>query len=84
MQEHEGDARIQASVNRMQAVIEAGRLVREKNNRTLKQPVRKVTVVHPDPDFLADITGQHDAVLSAMCRHPKCSTLTSGRKVRSK
>eukprot|EP00878_Enallax_costatus_P006321 GHUV01006628.1.p1 GENE.GHUV01006628.1~~GHUV01006628.1.p1 ORF type:complete len:1026 (+),score=376.00 GHUV01006628.1:134-3211(+) len=58
VQEHEGDARIQASVNRMQAVIEAGRLVREKNNRGLKQPVRKVTVVHPDPDFLADITGE--------------------------
>eukprot|EP00879_Flechtneria_rotunda_P010867 GHRR01011357.1.p1 GENE.GHRR01011357.1~~GHRR01011357.1.p1 ORF type:complete len:1070 (+),score=427.67 GHRR01011357.1:521-3730(+) len=57
-QEREGDARIQASVGRMQAVIEAGRAIREKNNKPLKQPLRKVTVVHPDPDFLADITGE--------------------------
>jgi ABC-type sulfate transport system permease component len=56
-QEREGDARIQASVGRMQAVIEAGRAIREKNNRPLKQPLRRVVVVHPDPDFLADITG---------------------------
>jgi isoleucyl-tRNA synthetase len=41
----------------MQAVIEAGRAIREKNNRPLKQPLRRVVVVHPDPDFLADITG---------------------------
>jgi isoleucyl-tRNA synthetase len=57
-QEREGDARIQASVGRMQAVIEAGRAIREKNNRPLKQPLRRVVVVHPDPDFLADITGE--------------------------
>lgn len=58
MQEHEGDARIQASVGRMQAVIEAGRAIREKHNKPLKQPLRRVTVVHPDPDFLADVAGE--------------------------
>ncbi|WIA42068.1 hypothetical protein OEZ86_009348 [Tetradesmus obliquus] len=57
-QEREGDGRIQASVGRMQAVIEAGRVIREKHNRPLKQPLRRVVVVHPDPDFLADITGE--------------------------
>eukprot|EP00775_Hariotina_reticulata_P005282 gene5283-5517_t len=39
------------------AVIDAGRTIREKNNRPLKQPLRRVIVVHPDPDFLADVTG---------------------------
>jgi isoleucyl-tRNA synthetase len=41
----------------MQAVIEAGRTIRERAGRPLKQPLRRVTVVHSDADFLADITG---------------------------
>jgi isoleucyl-tRNA synthetase len=57
-QAHTGDERIQASVGRMQAVIEAGRTIRERHNRPLKQPLRKVTVVHSDREFLEDITGK--------------------------
>jgi isoleucyl-tRNA synthetase len=57
LQAHAGDERIQASVSRMQAVIEAGRTIRERHNRPLKQPLRKVTVVHSDKEFLEDITG---------------------------
>jgi len=40
-QAHAGDERIQGSVPRMQAVIEAGRTIRERHNRPLKQPLRK-------------------------------------------
>lgn len=57
-QAHAGDVRIQASVSRMQAVIEAGRTIRERHNRPLKQPLSKVTVVHSDREFLEDITGE--------------------------
>jgi hypothetical protein len=42
----------------MQAVIEAGRTIRERHTRPLKQPLRKVTVVHSDREFLEDITGE--------------------------
>jgi len=46
----------------MQAVIEAGRTIRERHNRPLKQPLRKVTVVHSDKEFLEDITGRGGGV----------------------
>ena len=52
-----GDDQIQRSVERMQRVIEQARAIRERHNRSLKMPVRELTVVHPDQGFLADITG---------------------------
>jgi isoleucyl-tRNA synthetase len=45
----------------MQAVIEAGRTIRERHDRPLKQPLRRVTVVHSDKEFLEDITGMYCA-----------------------
>lgn len=53
-----GDAQIQTSVERMQRVIDLGRAIRERHNRSVKMPVREVTVVHPDAGFLADLTGE--------------------------
>lgn len=52
------DARIERSVGRMATVIELARVIRERHNRSVKVPVRSVTVVHPDPDFLADLSSQ--------------------------
>lgn len=54
---HAGDARIQQSVDRMQAVIELGRVIREKRNKPLKTPLKSLVVVHSDADFLTDIQG---------------------------
>lgn len=56
-------------MGRMQAVIEAGRVIREKHNRPLKQPLRRVVVVHPDPDFLADITGERVVITTFITTH---------------
>ena len=52
------DSRIERSVGRMATVIELARVIRERHNRSVKVPVRSVTVVHPDPDFLADLSSQ--------------------------
>jgi len=54
----EGDERIQTSVDRMQRVIELGRVIRDRQARPLKTPLASVVVVHTDKDFLADIEGE--------------------------
>ena len=54
------DHRVEKSVARMQAVIETGRQIRERNNKPLKTPLKRMTVVHADgmntqcPPFLLD------------------------------
>lgn len=53
-----GDEHIQASVGRMQAVIELGRIIREQNGRPTRQPLPSLVVVHPDASFLADLDGE--------------------------
>ena len=42
------DRRVEKSVARMQVVIETGRQIRERNNKSLKTPLKRVTVVHSD------------------------------------
>ncbi|KAF5322692.1 hypothetical protein D9619_001556 [Psilocybe cf. subviscida] len=49
------DTVIERQVQRMQAVIELGRNVRERNNLSLKVPLRELLVFHPDEQYLADI-----------------------------
>lgn len=52
-----GDEQIEASVSRMQTVIELGRVIRERRNLPLRTPLRCLTVAHEDPAFIADLTG---------------------------
>lgn len=52
------DERVEASVARMQAVIETGRVIRERNNKPLKTPLRRLVVAHDDADFLSDLQGE--------------------------
>ncbi|KAH9485105.1 Isoleucine--tRNA ligase, cytoplasmic [Psilocybe cubensis] len=49
------DADIERQVQRMQAVIELSRNIRERNNLSLKVPLKELLVFHPDPQYLADI-----------------------------
>jgi len=52
------DQRIVRSVQRMATVIELARVIRERHSRGVKTPLRRLTVVHPDQDFLADLSGE--------------------------
>ncbi|GJP70428.1 hypothetical protein CLOP_g1371, partial [Closterium sp. NIES-67] len=52
------DERMERSVERMMKVIDLARNIRERNNRPLKTPLREMVVVHPDAQFLEDITGK--------------------------
>ena len=63
----EGDDRIEVSVTRMQTVIELGRVVRERRNVPTRTPLRRLTVAHADPAFVADITGAHFPQFCAPC-----------------
>ncbi|KAF5283434.1 hypothetical protein FQA39_LY04810 [Lamprigera yunnana] len=49
------DKNIERSVSRMQAVIELGRVLRDKNTLPIKYPLPEVIVVHQDLDYIADI-----------------------------
>uniref|UniRef100_A0A0E0G2M8 isoleucine--tRNA ligase n=1 Tax=Oryza nivara TaxID=4536 RepID=A0A0E0G2M8_ORYNI len=68
------DERVEHSVNRMMTIVDLARNIRERHNRPLKTPLRhahyttilftqflvlwEMVVVHPDNDFLEDITGK--------------------------
>jgi isoleucyl-tRNA synthetase len=46
------DAAMEAKTQLMQTVIELGRTARERRNISLKNPVKEVIVIHPDPAVL--------------------------------
>ncbi|KIY49090.1 hypothetical protein FISHEDRAFT_65541 [Fistulina hepatica ATCC 64428] len=49
------DEDIERQVKRMQSVIELTRYMREKNNLSLKTPLKELLVFHPDEQYLQDI-----------------------------
>ncbi|MQL99874.1 hypothetical protein Taro_032601 [Colocasia esculenta] len=52
------EGRIEQSVARMMTVIDLARNIRERHNKPIKSPLREMVVVHPNTDFLEDITGK--------------------------
>lgn len=52
------EERIEQSVTWMMTVIDISRNIRERHNKPLKTPLKEMVVVHPDADFLEDITGK--------------------------
>lgn len=49
------DEQTQRAVDRMRKVIEFGRVIREKNNVSLKTPLSTLVVIHSDINYLADL-----------------------------
>ncbi|ESQ46757.1 hypothetical protein EUTSA_v10027624mg [Eutrema salsugineum] len=50
--------RIEQSVTRMMTIIDLARNIRERHKLPLKTPLKEMVVVHPDAEFLNDITGK--------------------------
>ncbi|KAJ2371396.1 isoleucine--tRNA ligase, partial [Coemansia sp. RSA 2607] len=48
---------IERAMSRMQAVIELGRIARERNNLSLKTPLTELVVVHSNAEYLEDVRG---------------------------
>ncbi|PSS35874.1 Isoleucine--tRNA ligase [Actinidia chinensis var. chinensis] len=57
-EEGKGGERIEQSVSRMMTIIDLARNIRERHNKPLKTPLKEMIVVHPDAEFLDDITGK--------------------------
>ncbi|KAG8716690.1 isoleucine--tRNA ligase [Ceratobasidium sp. 395] len=49
------DSDIERQVQRMQAVIELTRTLRERHNRALKTPLKELLIFHPDQQYLDDV-----------------------------
>ncbi|KAG2183312.1 hypothetical protein INT43_006317 [Umbelopsis isabellina] len=49
------DPEIERAVGRMQAVIDLGRNIRERNTISLKTPLKELVVIHPDSQYHEDI-----------------------------
>lgn len=56
------DERSKCSVDRMRRIIELGRVIREKTQRSLKTPLKKLVVIHNEPEFLEDVKDLSDFV----------------------
>lgn len=50
------DVEIERQVQRMQAVIDLARNIRERHNVSLKTPLKALLIFHPDAQYLTDVT----------------------------
>ena len=66
-EEMSGDEHLQASVTRMQSVIDIVRQIRTKHNRSVKTPIKEVIIAHVDDSFLADIAGELQEFVAEEC-----------------
>jgi len=49
------DVDIERQVQRMQAVIDLARNIRERNNLSLKVPLKELLIFHPDQTYISDV-----------------------------
>ncbi|KAH7919323.1 hypothetical protein BV22DRAFT_1041026 [Leucogyrophana mollusca] len=60
------DVEIERQVKRMQAVIDLTRNIREKNNLSLKTPLKELLVFHPDEQYINDVKSLERYILSEL------------------
>ncbi|KAF8555279.1 hypothetical protein OG21DRAFT_1496354 [Imleria badia] len=60
------DAEIERQVQRMKAVIDLTRNIREKHNLSLKTPLKELLVFHPEAQYIADATSLQRYILSEL------------------
>jgi len=60
---------VERQVDRMQRVIELGRVSRERRAIGLKQPLKTLIVIHPDDSYLADIRSLEDYIVEELNIH---------------
>nr|WCZ58299.1 isoleucyl-tRNA synthetase [Paratrimastix eleionoma] len=65
----EEDKHIAEAVSRMQTVVLLGRSIREKNHIPLKNPLRSLTILHPDLHFREDIASLQKYIQHEMGVH---------------
>ena len=63
------DEAVERQVRRMQGVIDLGRISRDRRAIGLKQPLKTLVVIHPDPNHLKDIEALKDRILEELNVH---------------
>jgi isoleucyl-tRNA synthetase len=60
------DEVVERQVKRMQAVIELGRICRDRANKGLKIPLKTLVVIHPEQEYLDDIKSLENYILEEL------------------
>ena len=60
------DEVVERQVKRMQAVIELGRICRDRGNKGLKIPLKTLVVIHPEQQYLDDVKSLENYVLEEL------------------
>ena len=60
------DENIERAVSRMQAVIELGRVLRDRKTMPLKYPLPELVVIHQDKEYLEDVESLQSYVLDEL------------------
>jgi isoleucyl-tRNA synthetase len=60
------DEDIERRVRNMQAVIQLGRLARERRTLPLKTPLKTLTCIHSDPQFVEDVQGLQSYIIDEL------------------
>ncbi|KAF2652009.1 hypothetical protein K491DRAFT_781437 [Lophiostoma macrostomum CBS 122681] len=60
------DEVVERQVKRMQAVIELGRICRDRANKGLKIPLKTLVVIHPEQQYLDDVKSLENYVLEEL------------------
>jgi isoleucyl-tRNA synthetase len=57
---------IERAVSRMQAVVELGRVMRDRRNVPIKYPLPELVVIHQDPEYLKDVLSLEAFILGEL------------------
>jgi isoleucyl-tRNA synthetase len=49
------DAKVERSMNRLMAIIELVRVMRDRKNYPMKKPIKSVVVIHSNPEYISDV-----------------------------
>lgn len=63
------DGEVERRVGRMQRIIELGRVSRERRTIGLKQPLKALIVIHPDPTYLEDLKSLESVICEELNIH---------------
>ncbi|CAG8524758.1 10793_t:CDS:10, partial [Scutellospora calospora] len=60
------DSEIERRMSRMQAVIDLGRVIREKKNIGLKTPLKELVVIHSNSQYLSDVMSLENYIVEEL------------------
>ncbi|ELP91250.1 isoleucyl-tRNA synthetase, cytoplasmic, putative [Entamoeba invadens IP1] len=75
------DAKLEETVEALKKIIELGRVARDKKTLPLKQPLRKLTIIHSSKEFLADLMKFKEYILVELNVEDVITTTEQGQYI---